>query len=556
MNKDITYCRDVLDDRINAPKYVKKQCGIYLAICDGEDEKYTVNQNKRKLIENITRLMIVPRGLSAGKTVNEILSGFQWLFIFALLTVVWRKDPDKRRYQIGILEICRKNGKTFLVAVIFLCLFLTEPQFSKFYSVAPDGSLSREIQTQIREIIAASPALMEHFKIRRDDILCLLNNNDYFPLAYSTSRLDGKLPNAFVADEVGALPEMYPVEAMKSGQLNIKNKLGCIISTKYPTLVNPFEEIVEGAKKILDGLDNNDRTFALLYEPDETKDWETNDSILEQANPLALDIPEIMQDLKDKRHDAILMPSQRENFLTKHCNIIYSGMGTQTYIPVEDIIQCEVDEIDWCGKTVYLGVDLSETEDNSSVAMAGMDNDEETLLLECISFVPADRVDEKSRVEKLHYREFIEAGHCIACGGRVIDYGAIERYVFDIEKRYGCKVAAIGYDRRNAMSSAQKWSEKYETVEIRQHSSVLHPAFKLLKEKVLEKKLKLRRSRLTEINFQNTRIRYDTNMNIYADKKRSKGKIDEVFAAVDAVYLVNEFELLKIQKSMDWGVVF
>ena len=88
--------------------------------------------------------------------------------------------------------------------------------------------------------------------------------------------MDGRLPNAFIADEVGALPVSYPIEAMRSGQLNILNKLGFIISTKYPTVDNPFENEVGYAKKILDGLEHDDTVFALLYEPDKTKDWEKN----------------------------------------------------------------------------------------------------------------------------------------------------------------------------------------------------------------------------------------------------------------------------------------
>ena len=61
--------------------------------------------------------------------------------------------------------------------------------------------------------------------------------------------MDGKLPNVFLADEVGALPNSYAIEAMRSGQLNILNKLGCIISTKYPTANNPFEDEVNATYK-------------------------------------------------------------------------------------------------------------------------------------------------------------------------------------------------------------------------------------------------------------------------------------------------------------------
>lgn len=138
-------------------------------------------------------------------------------------------------------------------------------------------------------------------------------------------------------DETGALPNTYAIEAMRSGQLTILNKLGIIISTKYPTITNPFEDEVEYAKRVLTGAVDDDKTFSLLYEPDNQKAWATNDSILEQANPLALEIPQIMEDLKEKRNKAIEIESKRENFITKHCNIIYSGAGSESFVNVADL---------------------------------------------------------------------------------------------------------------------------------------------------------------------------------------------------------------------------
>lgn len=553
MEKDIEYARAVINKEINAPKYVKKQCRLYLKIADGKDKKYCIDKTKRSKIIEMTKLLIVPRGLSEGKTVFDTLSGFQWLFLLAVLTVVFRKDKSRRRYETAVLEICRKNGKTFLVAIVFLVLFFTEPKFSKFYSVAPDGALSREIQQQIKEIIASSPALEGKFKVRRDDILCYLNQNDYIPLSFSTSRLDGKLPNAFVADEVGALPVNYPIEAMRSGQLMIRNKLGCIISTKYPTINNPFEDEVEKAKRVLDGIDDDETVFSLLYEPDKTKNWETDDGLIEQSNPLALEIPMVMEDIKKKRRDAVTMPSKRENFLTKHLNIIYQGLGTETYIDPQDVMACRADKIDWKDRTVYLGVDLSETTDNTAVAIAALDEDGETILADVIGFIPADSVESKSLTEKINYREFIEALKCIACGGRVIDYSVVEEFVFSVEETYGCHIAYIGYDRRNAMSSAQKWDEKYETVEIRQHSSVLHAPTKLLQESVLEGHFRYESNRLLELNFQNARVTYDTNKSMYVNKKKSAGKVDMVVALINAVYLLQVFELQEASTA-DWAV--
>ena len=554
MNKAYEYCKNSIRKK-TTPKYVKAQMRDFMRICDGKDKKYIVSEKKVKQVENILKILIMPKGLKAGQTLYECTCGYQWLLYIASLCVVYRDNPNKRRYETCLLEICRKNFKTYTVATIFIILFLTEPNFSKFYSVAPDGTLSREIREAIAETIKSSPLLYEYqgnkrFKILRDYIMFKPTQTQYIPLSFSTSRMDGRLPNAYCADEVGALPTNYPVEAMRSGQLNILNKLGFIISTKYPTIDNPFESEVEYAKKVLDGLVADETEFALLYEPDNPKKWETDDLVLKQSNPVALEIPEIYEDLLKKRARAIVEESARENFLTKHCNIIYQGAGTETYIDVKTVQECKVSNIDWSGRIVYLGLDLSETNDNTSVSMVSVDDDN-NILADSWAFIPAGRVEEKTQFEKVNYQELAKKGHVIPCGDMTIGYDTVERFIFDLEERLGVQIQAIGYDRWNALSTAQKLENGYvdengkehhgfNMVEIKQHSSVLHPPTKLLKEKILNHEFKYTDNKLLEINFQNARCAYDTNKNMYVQKKRSKGKVDMVVSLIDATYLAQQ----------------
>ncbi len=513
--------------------------------CGGQNKKYVISKEKVIQIENILKLLIMPKGLKAGRSLYECSCGYQWLFYTAILCTVYRDNPDKRRYETGVLELCRKNFKTYTIATIFILLFLTEPKFSKFYSVAPDGSLSREIREAISETIRSSPLIYEYkdnkrFKILRDYILFKPFQNQYVPLNYSTSRMDGKLPNAFIADEVGALPNSYPINAMRSGQLNILNKLGFIISTKYPTIDNPFEDEVKYSKQVLDGLVTDETRFSLLYEPDKTKNWETDDLILQQSNPVALEIPEIWEDLLKKRAYAIAVESARENFVTKHCNIIYQGQGTETFIDVKDVQACKVANIEWRGRVVYLGLDLSETNDNTSVSMVTVD-DCNNILAESFAFIPDGRIIEKSTYEKVDYNELCKTDKVIACGDKVIDYAVVEKFILDIEEKYGVQIQAIGYDRWNALSTAQKLENAgYNLVEIRQHSSVLHPPTKLLKEKILKGEFEYTENKLLEINFQNSRCAYDTNKNMYVNKKKSNGKVDMVVSLINAVYLLQQ----------------
>lgn len=549
MNKAYEYAKWAVKSK-DVPKYVKKQCRVFIKIADGKDDKYFLDENKVKQIENVLKILVMPKGLKAGRSLYECTCGYQWLFYIAVLGVVHLSNPNKRRYETAILEICRKNFKTYTIATVFILLFLLEPKYSKFYSVAPDGSLSREVKTAIEETLRSSPLIylrndVPRFRLLRDYIQFNLTESKYYPLNYSSNRFDGKLPNVFLADEVGALPNSYAIEAMRSGQLNILNKLGCIISTKYPTINNPFEDEVGYAKRVLDGIEPDETVFALLYEPDNPKNWTTDDQILKHSNPVALEIPEIWDDLLKKRARAIAIESARENFLTKHCNIIYQGAGTEAYVDINDVQQCRVNQIDWKDRDVYIGVDLSMSNDNCAVVMVA--EEDGTIMADAIAFVPEGRIDEKSKFEKVDYRRFIEAMKCVACGNKTVDYGVIEDFVFHIEEKYGVYIKALGYDRYNALSSAQKWERGIEDkhhpincIQIRQHSDTLHPPTKLLYEKIVNKEFQYEPNALLEINFENARCTFDTNMNRYVNKKKSNGKVDMVVAMLNAVYLLQQ----------------
>jgi phage terminase large subunit-like protein len=553
-HKSYVYALSVVNREINAPKFVIMQCQQFLDIADGKDDNYMIDEDKVDMIDNLLKLMKMAKGLDAGSSVYDVIAGFQSFFIIAVLCTVHINNPDKRRYETAILEICRKNGKTWLINIIFLLLFLLEPKFSKFYSVAPDGSLSREVREAIKETISVSPALSEKFKIRRDDIECKITDNKYIPLNYSTSRLDGKLPAVFLVDETGALPNPYAIEAMRSGQLTILNKLGCIISTKYPTIDNPFEDEVLYAKKVLSGLVDDDKVFALLYEPDNTKDWMNDDNVLEQANPLALEVPEIMEDLKSKRQVAIEVASKRENFVTKHCNIVFQGIGTESYVDINDLKKCKSEEpIDWAGRNVYLSLDLAMTTDNCAVAMVSEEDGK--ILADAFAFIPAERIEEKNRSEKINYYEFIEAKKCFPCGDMTVDYGFIEDFIMNIEQKFGVNVIGLAYDRFNCLSTAQRIEREteFKTVEVKQHSSVLHPATKMLQEKIINQDFVYSDNKLLEINMQNSKCTQDTNLNMYVNKKRSNGKVDMTVALINAVYLMAQDIIFNPES--DWGAM-
>lgn len=551
LNSAADYCQNVVDGSLEvpwidapnnklSPRYVKIQCQIFLAMWNDKDDKYFID---RKLAQKIVKILMAikcAKGFARGRSVASAFAGFDWLIVIALLCCKHRSDPNKRRYEKALLEICRKNGKTFVVAVLFLLLFILEPDYSRFFSVAPDGDLAREIKQALEPLINFNAEVLENeFKVNQNNIYSKVTHTEYKPLNYSTNRMDGKEPNVFIADEIGALPTNYAIEAMESGQMLLDNPLGFCVSTKYPTAENPLEDEVDYAKQVLDGLIEDDKLFALLYEPDEPDNWMTDDAVMAQGNPLALHREKTWDYLARKRTKAIAREKLRENFLTKHCNIIYQGAGTENYIPIDQIKVAGRDKLSFARRELYVGVDLAMTTDNCAVAVAY--EEDGYIVADSTAFIPEDRIEEKTKAEKVDYTLAIESGKCIACGDLTVDYSVIEDFVESIEERYRGTIVSIGYDRYNALSSAQKWEAAgYTTVEIKQHSSVLHPPTKLLAEKAASKKLLLVKNKLLEINFENCRCTYDTNLNRYVTKKKSRGKVDMVVALINAIYLLQQ----------------
>ncbi|CAK7082734.1 MAG: hypothetical protein ENTB_03856 [Enterocloster aldenensis] len=541
------WCVGETDGKV--PEYVKKQAESWLIIADGQDQDAYVDGKTYLKVCKLLKLMNHP---DLHCPIYDGLEDYAWLLIVASLCTKCRNEgQDIRFYTTVLLEIARKNFKTFNSAVVFILLMLTEPDFSRFFSVAPDLALSSELKNAIRKIIKVSPALYDEldpaFKILRSQIICLLNDNEYTPLAYSQDGMDGKLANAFLADEAGALDE-YPVEAMRSSQITLFNKLGIIISTQYPNDNNVMIDEIDIAKKTLDGLLDDRRTFALLYEPDNELQqgdiWMKDDRVIYQSNPVAVSHEYIFEELKKKRALAILYENKRENFLCKHCNILYKGLGVEGYIDVQKVKLCarQADDGWWRGRRVWVGVDLSQSDDNTAAAM--VTEEEGIIYARIMGFLPAFKIEIKTAKEKVDYSRLIRDGECIACGDEVIDYGEVERYILKLAEVFGVEVQQIGYDRWNAIATVQKLEEGgMECVEIKQHSSVLHMPTKLLKEAILSRTFVYDASRLLEINFQNARCTEDTNLNKYVNKKKSAGKVDMVVSLINAIYLLQQ-ELL------------
>ena len=138
------YALDSIDNE-DYPKYVRKQCEEFLNGIERQDDEsypYFLDLSIVNRITKFLHLINFASGVRVGTPVVYGLAGFQWFMIVNTLAWKLKAQPEKRRYEKSVLLIARKSGKSFLVGLIFILLLLLEPQYSEFYSVAPDRELS------------------------------------------------------------------------------------------------------------------------------------------------------------------------------------------------------------------------------------------------------------------------------------------------------------------------------------------------------------------------------------------------------------------------------
>jgi phage terminase large subunit-like protein len=542
LKKAIRYAEDVAAGKEITTQEVIIQCKWFLQeLNEQENENFPYYFDEQEIlkIDGILQLLNFATGLGViGKTILEGLEGFQAFFLVNIFGWRFKEDSQRYRYRDVTLFIPRKNAKTFICALILIILMLTEDDYSEFYSICLDRELAGEVKKAMTQIIEASPHIEKYFTIPKTlsgRIKCKLTNSIYQARTAEANRNNSIRPSAFIADEVGAFKDYGNINAMKSGQLNVKNPLRFKLTTAYAEDKSIMLEELDYIKKVFNGLIEDDRMFALLYYAEKAHLWD--DTGLYQANPLRIEAN--YNEIRDSRKTAIEKPAEREEYLCKHMNHFLPSNSGEAYVTVEDLRKCKIDSFDWSGRQVWLGLDLAMTNDNCSYSM--VTEEDGKIFIDSYAFVPTERIPEKNRVEKINYFDYIKEGKCYSCGDMTVDYGFIEETVMQVERKHNVTVVGIAYDRYNCLSTAQRLErEGYTTVEVKQHSSVLHPATKLIKEKILNKEFHYTENKLLEINFQNAKVTEDNNKNMYVNKKKSTGKVDMVVSLINAIYLLQQ----------------
>lgn len=547
-------CNEENADKV--PIYVREQCKQLIDTLKHDDSIY-IDFKKYKAIEKLLTLMRLPD--DPTKKLSNVLDDYIHLLLICGFCVKLKKD-DSRLYQRILLLISRKNRKTFCCALYMIISLIFDGNYQKYYSVAPTHALSKEVLNAVTKIVGVSPQLQKLFRCCRDYCKFKENNSEYIPLAYSGDSLDGRMAKTFVADEIGLLPNRYPINSMESSQITLTDKCGICISTRYPSVSdNVLDEEESLVKTILnENKSTEKRYFGLLFTPDEEfiPYWDKNGtkeqlSCIYQSNPVSLYADYLVQEILDKIDLCKMYPSRKENTLVKHLGIKFVSIGTEAYMTLDEINKAfeNNENIDFRNKKIFAGFDLSEKLDNTSLTLSYMEGN--CIYSKVVIFVAEDHIDEKSRKEKVNYRKLVEQGSAVIAGDDSIDYNVVEDYIVNFLLDNNCTIVALGYDRRSASMLVYNLENKHRIpcVDVPQHSSTLGLFIQEFKRLVLQNRYKFENFEYIKENFCNARISEDTNRRPYINKKKSNAKVDICFSTLNCMVVMED--LIK-QGDMDY----
>lgn len=548
----LDYCNKVLSGEIIANEKIKLACQRELndrkRIDNDPNFKYHFEPKKAKRVIRFMSLFQSPTGEPI-----ELLP-FQKFLVGSLFGWVCDDDPTTMRFKQAFISMSRKNGKSFLISMIGLVyLFLErEPKLNKEIIFSANTFKQANItfnqtRSELLQATKASPALRKRLKINRQEIQDLETDSTIKPVATGNGtqeNLNGLRGDLVCVDEYAVSKTRDSLKVLQSGMTG-KNSLLAIISTSgFNPERSPMYEDYKINAKILKGELSNDRVFIAIYEQDnESEIYDSSTWV--KSNPL-LSSPKVAKVLKPKIENDLLIAQQTNDLnslLVKNFNL-WRKNNEDSFISYDEWHNTEVPKPDIHGKQVIFGIDLSKSNDLTSVSWI-IPQPDGTYYCDSHSWVATKYgLIEKMKADNVNYEALASAGECDISNleSGVINYQAIFDFIKRMVTENGLKVEAITYDPWSfGYLLGQFEDEDWPLIETAQNNKTLSFPTKQFKEQLLERKITHSKNHLLDIAISNAILIYDSTGACRINKMRNNNKIDPLAALLNAwVYTSNQ----------------
>lgn len=527
------YAVDITEGKIKSCKAVMHACERFIKDLDrGDDFKYEFKPSLVEHVCNFMELLPHTKGVWAGRRENIKLEPWQ-SFILGNIFGWVDKETGKRRFRKAYIQVARKNGKSIFASGIGLYMMTADGETgAEIYCGATNKKQAFEVYTPARMMCERTPELMEYYGLKALKSQIIREEDGAFFEPTIGKPKDGGSPYCGIVDEYHEHESNDVVDTFITGMgaRSIgSSPLLLIITTAGFNVDGPCFDEYMLCKKVLEGSEQDERLFAIIYEIDQSHkegeaadNWEDPENFI-KANP-NLGVSVGVEFLEDQLEDAKRDPKKQNAFLTKHLNKwVSSG---EPWLAFNDWQKCgsDIHPEQFLGWDCFHGIDLASKCDIAAYVKVFTTVEDGKVLYRVFPkfFVP----EEMAKKEKSgKYKKWEIAGHLIATQGEEIDFQEIKEHIMTDAAKFGA--SEIAYDPWNATYLAQQLAdEDLPVLEFGQTAKNMSGSMYEIEAAVKSGRLMHNANPAMAWMMSNILVQPDRNENIFPRKSRSSNKID------------------------------
>jgi phage terminase large subunit-like protein len=478
----------------------------------------------------IEEFCLIPDGKDVGKPVR--LRDWQKLE----LTRVYDNPHGTRQ---AIISFGKKNAKTTISAFLLL-LHLAGPEYrrnSQLISTAQSREQAAVLFELAAKMVRMSPLLTSIVSIRdtAKQLYCERFGTTYKALSADASTAHGQSPIFAVHDELGQVrgPRSELFNAVENAMGAHDRPMSIVISTQAPTDADLLSVLID------DALAGNDpRIVVSLYTAPMDLD-PFSEEALKAANPAYGDFLNA-QEVRGQAEQARRMPSLEP--LYRNYTLNQRVEANSPFVTASVWQANGSPPID--GRVVYGGLDLSETNDLTSLVLICPTGNK--LSAHATFWLPEEGLAERARRDRVPYDTWAQQGFLSLTPGRSIEYEYVAQHIAALFEEKD--VRKVAFDRWN-MKHLRPWliragmpdsliSDRF--VDFGQGYQSMTPALRSLETMLLAEKIAHGNNPILTMCASNSVVKTDEVGNRKLDKKRSRGRIDGMVALAMATAVAYE----------------
>jgi phage terminase large subunit-like protein len=530
----LEYAQGVVKKKIVACKWVRLACKRHLddlKAARKRGAKYYFDVDAANRVCTFLSLMPHTKGKWAQKRELIVLQPWQCFAFCALFGWKLKKD-GRRRFRKAYFAVPRKNGKSIIGSGIGLYMFAADGEFgAEVYAGAGTEKQAWEVFRPAKQMLERTPELRDALgaEVWAKALVNPGDGSRFEPVIGKPG--DGSSPSCAIVDEYHEHDTSDLVDTMETGMGSREQPLMLMITTAGFNIAGPCFDQESEAKKVLDGVLDNDELFALIYTIDDKDRWDDPKSLY-KANPnLGISVDEDF--LLSQQRQAVQSASKQTRFKTKHLNIWCSAKSA--WLNILDWNKCSDPKLkpeQFKGERCYVILDLASRSDVCVIMLMFVKeiDGKQHFYLFGHYYLPEHAIENDPKNAGA-YRKWVIEGSLQQHEGAEIDFDLIEEDTLALVGEYGPE--EVVFDPFRAAQLEQRLTKRGITaVEVGQTVKNLSLPMKEFESAVKAGRVHHDGNPVLTWMASNVVAKLDAKDNIYPRKEKAEQKIDGIVATI------------------------